>query len=212
MALTDAETKKMIPSVKRRPNQPGVNQHFSDSQKIEAVQTYLALGKLTTTAAVLKMSEATLRLWKSKDWWKEIEQELRLQDDLVLSNKLQRLLNKSFDVVGDRLENGDFIYDQKSGELVRKPVNMKDAHKVGVDLIDKREHLINKMPTAVGAEAIEDKLIKLAEKFAQIAQSIKAPIVVTDVIYEDPESPNKDDEKYYEDGHPSVEIEIKETE
>lgn len=182
MSLSDSEFKKIVPSVKRRPFQTPTNQHFSDSQKIEAVQTYLALGKLTTTAAVLKMSEATLRMWKTKDWWREIEEELRLQDDLVLSNKLQRLLNKSFDVVGDRLENGDFIYDQKSGELVRKPVNMKDAHKVGIDLIDKREVLINKLPNSIGSEAIEDKLLKLAEKFAQIAQSIKAPIEVIDVL------------------------------
>lgn len=205
MAITDAETKKHVPSVKRRAVNGPDYTHFSDSQKIEAVTTYLALGNLVTTSAVLKIKECTLRLWKSKDWWKEIEQELRLQDDLILSNRLQRLINKSFDNVADRLEHGDFIYDQKTGQLVRKPVAMKDAHKVGVDLIDKREFLINKLPTSVGAEAIEDKLLKLAEKFAQIASSVKPPVEVTDVIYVDPESPDKDNEQYQEDGHPSIE-------
>lgn len=185
MALSDSDQRQLQPSNKRRPINAETNKHWSDSQKIEAVQTYLALGQVNLTAAVLKIPEVTLRNWKSKDWWKEIEQELRHQDDLVLSSRLQKIINKSFEQVEDRLNNGDFIYDQKTGELKRKPVNMKDAHKVAVDLIDKREFLINKVPSQLSAEAIDDKLDKLAKKFAEIATAVKPVINVTDVIFEE---------------------------
>lgn len=185
MALSDSPIAKNQESKRRRAVKADTNLRWSDSQKIEAVQTYLALGKITLAAAVLKIPEVTLRNWKSKDWWKEIEQELRLQDDMVLSSKLQNLINKSLETVSDRLENGDYIYDQKTGQLVRKPVAMKDAHKVAMDMVDKREFLITKVPQQQSAEALDDKLTKLAEKFAQIAQSVKAPVQVTDVIFEE---------------------------
>lgn len=184
MALSDHPVVKERETVKRRAI-TDKNKCWSDSQKIEAVTTYLALGDLRLTANVLKIPEITMRVWKAKDWWKEIEGELRLQEDLQLSTRLQKIINKSFDQVEDRLANGDFIYDQKTGQLVRKPVSMKDAHKVAIDLVDKRKVLIDRTPQTQSVEGIEDKLIKLAEKFAQIASSAKAPIEVTDVIFQE---------------------------
>lgn len=179
--LSDSPERKDRPAVKRR----GVNskfKHYSDAQKLEAVTTYLALGDLRLTANVLKIGEPTLRVWKTKEWWKDIESELRLAEDLQLSTRLKRIIDKSFDAIEDRLSHGDWVYDQKSGELRRKPVNMKDAHKVAVDLHDKRENLLGKQRVDTSAEALDDKLNKLAEKFAEIAAKAKAPVVVTDVI------------------------------
>lgn len=191
MALSDNEKTKNIPSGRRRAVNAETNKRWSDSQKIEAVQTYLALGQISTTAAVLKIPEITLRVWKSKDWWKEIENDLRVQDDLQLSARLQRIISKSLDQVEDRLANGDYIYDQKTGELKRKPVNMKDAHKVAVDLVDKREYIVNKAPAQLSVDAIDEKLNKLAEKFAQIANNSKQTVVVTDVIIGQEDDANK---------------------
>jgi hypothetical protein len=182
--LSDAESRKSIPAKRAR----GVNakhKHYSDSQKIEAVTTYLALGDLRLTANVLKIGEPTIRYWKSKDWWKEIESELRQAEDLQLSTRLKKIIDKSFEAVEDRLAHGDFVYDQKTGEMRRKPVNLRDAHKVAVDLVDKREVLINKQPLNLSADALDDKLTKLAEKFAEIANKTKAPVIVTDVIVAD---------------------------
>jgi hypothetical protein len=66
---------------------------------------------------------------------------------------------------------------------MRKPVNLRDVHKVTLDFIDKREQIAGKATTNVALEAIDDRLAKLAEKFAQIAAgNNKAPIEVTDVI------------------------------
>lgn len=183
MALSDSAKYQGKPSGRRRAVNADTNKHWSDSQKIEAVTTYLALGELRLTAAVLKIPEITLRVWKQKEWWKDIERELRTQEDLVLSARLQKIISKSLEQVEDRLSHGDFIYDQKTGQLVRKPVSMKDAHKVSMDMVDKREALLNRQPVTQTLEAVDSRLEKLAQKFAELANQAKKPTIeVTDVI------------------------------
>jgi hypothetical protein len=180
MALSD--TPKFQNTKSKRPRAIGdKSRHWSDSQKIEAVTTYLALGEIRLTANVLKIPEVTVRLWKQKDWWKEIEAELRTQENLQLSTRLKRIVTKSIEAVEDRLEHGDYIYDQKIGQLIRKPVSLQAAHKVTMDMIDKREALLDRQPQAVSLEQIDDKLKKLAEKFAEIARPA-TQINVTDVL------------------------------
>lgn len=178
--LSDHPTMKYRPSNGRRAVS-SVSKYWSDSQKLEAVTTYLSLGNLALTGRVLKIPEMTLREWKQKEWWKEIEGELKVQDNIQLSSRLKRIIESTLSATEDRLANGDWIYDSKFGELKRKPVSMKDAHKVGMEMIEKREILDNRMPTSVTVEQIDDKLQKLAEKFEQISQGRRS-IEVTDVI------------------------------
>lgn len=180
--LSDADKLKNLPSKKKRPTSGVNNMHWSDSQKLEAVTTYLALGNLVLTANVLKIPEFTLRAWKQKEWWKEIENELAVQDDIQLSSRLKRIVETTLAATEDRIKNGDWIYNNKDGCLMRKPVNLRDVHKVTMDLVDKREHLANKQPTNVAMEQIDERLKKLAEKFEQIAMGAKPSIEVTDVI------------------------------
>lgn len=181
--LSDADKLKNVPSKKKRPLSGVNNMHYSDSQKLEAVTTYLALGNLVLTASVLKIPEFTLRKWKQGEWWKEIEGELSVQEDIQLSSRLKRIIDTTLSAAEDRIQNGDWIYNNKEGCLMRKPVNLRDVHKVTMDLVDKREHLSSKQTPQVSLEALDDRLVKLAEKFAEIARNnTKAPIEVTDVI------------------------------
>src|ERR1700744_354238 len=170
--LSDSEKNRFAPTPRRRKDgELGFRRHYSDSQKIEAVTTFLMVGSLTMVAAMLKINLNTLKLWKKSEWWKEIEQELRVQEDLQLSKRLQKIVTKSLDVIEDRLESGDFVYDQKSGEMWRKPVNLRDAERVMMDLSDKREVLIDRhlANESVPQDKIETTLKNLADKFAEIA-------------------------------------------
>lgn len=181
--LSDNENRAKIPSSRRRATGAPTNKHWSDSQKIEAVTTYLTLGNLVLTSNVLKIPEMTLRGWKQKQWWADIEAELRTQENIQLSSRLQRIIDKTLEAAEDRINHGDLIYDNRTGQLVRKPVNLRDVHKVAMDMIDKREQLTNRVPTHVAMEQIDDRLKKLASQFEQIAQKTKPPIEVTDVIF-----------------------------
>lgn len=202
--LSDSDNLKHVPSNTKRSVNATTNKRWSDSQKIEAVTTYLALGNLVLTSNVLKIPEMTLRGWKQQQWWKDIAEELAVQDDIQLSSRLKRIIETTISATEDRIKNGDWIYNNKEGVLMRKPVNLRDVHKITMDFIDKREHLDNKMPTSVAMEQIDDRLKKLAQKFEEIATG-RRPIEVTDVIIgEDIDSthPSPTEDEFDSDGQP----------
>ena len=182
MALTDnPNTKKRNPPV--RSIEAKTNKSWSDKQKLEAVQSWLLLGNLALTSRVLGIPEVTLRLWKTTDWWKTTVAELKAQEDIQMSARLKKIVDASLAAVEDRLVNGDLMYDQKSGELIRKPVNIRDAHKVAVDLMDKKAVLEKAAAPVQEEQKDEDRLLKLAEKFADfVTQKNKPVIEVTDVV------------------------------
>lgn len=193
MALSDSEQQQQKRSVTRRAVNATTNKHWSDSQKLEAVQTYLILGSVRMTAAALKIPEVTLGLWRSKTWWKDLETDLKTQDELQLSARLQRIAAKSFEVVEDRLVHGNHVFDQKTGKLIRVPVNLKDAHKVAIDSIVQRDTIGKKHVDTANDGQIADKLLALANKFAEIANQQYDKNRTFDVDIEDVESVSQTD-------------------
>ena len=171
MSLTDATKtrKKSLPSTPVRSTLAPTNKQWSDKQKMDAVNSYLLLGNLALTGRLLNIPEITLRVWKATTWWKDAVAEIKASEKIELSSKIKKLVDASMAVVEDRMINGDFQYDQKTGQMIRKPVNMKDAHKVSVDL-QARQDILEKSEVVVQTEEhVEDKLLKLAEKFADMA-------------------------------------------
>lgn len=167
MALSDAESLKDRKTRRRALEAKG--KHWSDSQKLEAVQTYLMLGSVRMTSAALKIPEITLKVWRASTWWKDLESELKIQDELQLSTRLKKIAEKSFAAVEDRLEHGNFVFDQKTGRIKRIPVNLKDAHKVALDSIQQKELIGKKHVDVANDGQILDKLEQLANKFAEMA-------------------------------------------
>jgi hypothetical protein len=153
---------------------------WTDKEKLNAVTTYLMLGSIALTAATLKIPERTLWYWKRSEWWNELVSEVKKEDRLVISSKLRKVLDRSWSLVEDRLENGDWMFNQKTGELFRKPVSLRDVSKVAFDAatlhdkLDKQDHFV------VATDQIEDKLKKLAQAFTDLAQGKKHS--VEDVI------------------------------
>lgn len=145
------------------------NKHWSDKQKADAVNSYLLLGNLALTSRLLSIPEVTLRVWKAQTWWKDAVAEAKATEKIELSARIKKLVDASLTVVADRLEHGDFQFDQKTGQVVRKPVNMKDAHKVAIDMQNQRDIIEKSEKVEQTEEHVEDKLLKLAEKFADMA-------------------------------------------
>jgi len=181
LALTDNEkTKDRKPKI--RSVDAGTNRSWSDKQKIEAVQSYLLLGNLALTSRILKIPEITLRVWKTTEWWKNVVDDLRQQESMEMSGRLRKIVDASLVAVEDRLLNGDLMYDNKTGQMVRKPVNMRDAHKVAVDLMDKKKILDKEALEGPQEQQDDDRLLKLAEKFASLVQAkTEKPVEIIDV-------------------------------
>jgi hypothetical protein len=160
-------------SPKRGRSVTAIGKNWSDRQKIEAVTTYLILGSIPMVANTLKIPEHTLWRWKKSDWWNNCVKEIKQEENIILSTKIKNVIEKSWAVVSDRLEHGDFIYDQKAQKLVRKPVSLRDANKVAVDSATVRAKLQMTENFTVAADQIEDKLGKLAKAFQDLAQGVK---------------------------------------
>jgi hypothetical protein len=170
MALTDNERTKKEKRTRNRAIDAGTNKRWSDKQKLEAVSSWLALGNLALVSRLLGIPEITIRVWKTSEWWAKAVEELKLQEKIELSARMKKLIEASHIIVAQRLETGDPILNQKTGEIVYKPVSLKDAHKVATDLIDRQKEVEKATRDDGPSEARnDDKLERLAEKFAEMA-------------------------------------------
>lgn len=140
------------------------NTTWSPEARIQAVSQYLVLGNMALVSATTGIPHQLLRAWKGQPWWKDVENEVRATENLEMDNKLSKIVDRSLDAVLDRVENGEFVYNQKTGQIIRKPVNLKDAAKVSVDLITKRELLRGN-----ATERKETTQISVAEQLKQLA-------------------------------------------
>lgn len=142
----------------------------SDQKKIDAVTAYLVLGKASLAEAATKVPAGTIRRWKMEPWWDDLVSQIQTEDDLELDAKLAKRLNKALDVIDDRLESGDFMFDPKTGEFRRRPVTMRDTWRVTKDLIDARQVLRTRPKAQASNDAVAGILKDLAQEFATIAR------------------------------------------
>jgi hypothetical protein len=144
--------------------------HHSEAKRVEAVTTYLVLGKATLVGAALGIPEGTIRQWRTQPWWKELEMQIQTESDQELDHKLAKRIDKALELVNDRLDNGDFQYDPKTGQFVRRPVGARDGWKIASEMIDKRWILRKQPKEQSSQEAVGDILKNLASEFAEMAK------------------------------------------
>lgn len=166
-------------------HQPGYK--FPVEKRIEVVTKYLALGNMRLVSELTGVSYQLCRQWKTAPWWKELEDEIRAARTLELDNKLAKIVDKSLDTIADRLENGDVVFDQKSGTVVRKEVSLKDATKVATDLMTRQAVLQKQEKEVVAVQntsTIQDQLRMLAMEFAKFNKTNTGPVEDAKIIQE----------------------------
>jgi hypothetical protein len=156
---------------RKKRNITDTGKHWNDTQRLEAVKLYLVTGNYAVVSAALEIPYATLNRWKYANWWKDLMVQLKAEETIELSARMKKLAGKALDVTEDRLENGNFQLDQKTGEVRRVPVNMKDAAKVATDLMTQQQKLEDKPVQQQIENTVNDRLAKLAEEFAKFAQA-----------------------------------------
>lgn len=153
------------------------HRNWSDKKKIEVVTSYLALGKAPMVEAVTGVKAQTIRIWKMQPWWKDLVREIQMSEDQELDGKLTKIIDKSLDVINDRLEKGEFILDSRSGTIKRVPVKLRDTHRVTSDLLDKRNVLRGKPTSITERVSTEDVLKKLAQQFQEFTKFQKTRLI-----------------------------------
>lgn len=154
---------------KTKAHQPGI---WNKTKHTEAVMTWLATGNLVQTAAITKIPLPTLKHWKKQPWWKEAVDTFYDDDKQELDAKYQKIVRKALTVMDDRLTNGNFQMDQKTGRILRVPVSLADSHRVMKDLVDQQQVLRKdkKEEQQQAQVSANETLLKLAKQFADMAK------------------------------------------
>lgn len=156
--------------VKNNKTKAGELGHWKESKRIEAVTTYLSTGNLTETGRMTGVPLKTLEQWKKSDWWKEMEKKIRSDEDQQMDAKLTKIIDKTLEKLVDSIENGEHIYDQRTGQVKRMPAKMRDLNNAFNTILDKRQ-LIRKQPTKIIEQTTTAvQLQNLAESFAKFVQ------------------------------------------
>lgn len=156
--------------------------NHSWEKKYEVVTQLLASGNQRLVAELSKVPYDTISAWKRQEWWEELVSQIKHQQELKLDNKLSQIIDKSLDIISDRLEHGEMVMNNKTGDLIRKPVPVIAASRVANDLLS-RQHILRKSSTEEKeqTESIKDTLSHLAAEFAKFTKQ-KAPLPMVEEV------------------------------
>lgn len=184
-ASTAAETTTpaLVSSVTRNVQAQAANGgRWPDAVKQEVAKLMLATGNIQLVSATTGVSRDVISAWKKTEWWKELIDSFRYDQGLEVDANMTRIVNSALVAVEDRLENGDMVLNNKTGQIVRKPVSMKDASLVARDLLV-RQGAIRKDTGEVSQqkETVKETLMLLAKEFAKWAKKPGAGDDIVDV-------------------------------
>ena len=132
-------------------------------------------------AALVKLPVQTLRDWKQQPWWSDFESQIRDEENIKSDKKLSSIVDRTMDLLSDRVEHGDFVWDSKNQALVRRPLLARDAVRVAGDLFDRREFLRKaRREKEINVQNVEQTLLRVAEQFIKIAKARREPIDITE--------------------------------
>jgi len=162
-----------LPVVKYRTDKKkaGGNTWWSERQKYEAVASYLLFGNMAEVSRISGIPHITLRMWKGQPWWAEAETEIKRGSKMELSGKLRKGVELAYMAVEDRLQNGEFVFNPKTGAVVRRPVSTDTAVKALDKLVDK-QLLLEKIAdsnTTITQEGVVERLQKIADELKRFA-------------------------------------------
>lgn len=164
------------------PHEP--NHKWPVEKKIEVVTKYLALGNLKLVAELTGVSYGLIRVWKTYDWWRDLEAEIKATRNIVVGSKLSKIVDKSLEMIGDRLEYGDLVWDKKTGDVNRAPLSVLTVNKIANDMMT-RQIEINKLAVVETnsnqQQTVADQLKALAAEFARFNTGRTVDVVAKDV-------------------------------
>ena len=151
---------------------------YSWEKKMDVVSLYMLLGNLRVVSEKMDVPYNTLAEWKRSDWWPEIVAQIQRQRKNKTTESLTQLVESGIEILKDRLDNGDYILNNKTGEVVRKPVSAKDATAIVNHLLGRQiqiEELTNKFDHK--PESVADTLATIAAEFKKLNKKINTEVL-----------------------------------
>ncbi len=148
------------------------NMTWPDTVRKKVVKTWLQTGSLPLTAQLCKVPLDTVENWRYRhSWWKEYVQKFREEADASMAARIEKLLGKTVEQLEDRVENGEEVFNPRTGEFDRVKMKLRDLNTSLKVLTDRHDVLTERAKKEVTAtEQINDKLSKLANAFEKFAK------------------------------------------
>lgn len=169
---------------------------YSWEKKTEVVSNFLATGNLRLVSKLSNVPYETIGSWRKQEWWLELEDQLKRDKELQVNAQVTKIVDRSLDLIQDRLENGDFIMNNKTGQMERRQVSLRDVSKTANDLMT-RQAILKKMEKeeTVVKTSMQDTLKMLASEFAKWTKRNTGPVEDAKILGE----PNADQGTMEED-------------
>lgn len=133
--------------------------------RYQFVSDYLLNPNLTRIAEKHKVPYATAMSWKSKEWWHTMSEEILQNHKEDVLSRQRRIIEKTYNEIEDRLDNGDEMYDKEVGHV---RVKVKANHLASIaDTTLKANQLLQGKATQISHVTIESLADKLRDITAQ---------------------------------------------
>lgn len=139
------------------------------SDKTKACQLYMLNGNMRIVSEVTEIPYETLSDWKRSEWWPTLVEEIRAAKRAKTGVKLSTIIDTSLEVLQDRLQNGDWVLNNKTGEMQRRPVSLRDATTATNNLLTRQlqmEEIADKMEN--NKTTVQETLTLLAKEFQKM--------------------------------------------
>lgn len=146
---------------------------FSDKKKIEAVTIYAVTGNVSEVERITGVSRATFKKWQQEEWYLQLIEQLRNENDGKFESVATEILNKLTDAINDRVERGDYVV-LKDGSMIRKPVTLRDLIGAMMITFDKRQMVRGRPTSRSESVSIEGRLEKIIDQFTQLSKKSTA--------------------------------------
>ena len=154
---------------------------YSWDKRLEVVSRFLLLGNMRVVSEQTNVRYETLMAWKKEEWWPELVDQIKRTTKSKRNNSITKIIEQSIDTVQDRLDNGDFVFDQKTGQVVRKPVSARDATYISEAMMKRQDIIETQMEHSHSEDTREEQLVKLAQEFQKWAKKT-SKVDVIDVV------------------------------
>ena len=136
---------------------------------LKAVCLYQIFGKTSDVARFMGLPGSTIRTWKLTNWWEELTNQLRQEKTAYFESKADNIIRLGFESIENRLTHGDYAtYDNKTNEIIYKPVSAKDSATIVGIMFDKRQ-ISRALPTAIN-QTTTTHLIEIKQQFDNMTQ------------------------------------------
>jgi hypothetical protein len=157
---------------------------YTWEKKYATVAIYLKCGSLRETERNSGVPATTIENWRKSSWWDQIVSEIKKAQHAEQDNKLTQIITKALGKIEDILDNGELILNNKTGELVRKPVGIRDATRAASELMQRQESLNKTLAfEEVQKQTVDETLKYLASEFAKMVTKKPEVIDMEDATY-----------------------------